>query len=945
MTSSKAESFRTAVEQLSSPSLPPASAASNIPGFAFQSPSPVTETPSRTHNTDSIGLGIGLTDDDSQQTPTRTRPMSFSEASAIVKRVIESEEDTLEPASERVDNDPVIASEPSAVRELSRETSLLRPALDDETYQGFSYINDDDTPYKERPFFHEDSHNETMLAQSDLGSAHSVSPLSERFDQDDVLTSQARTDSRRVSQLSTMSMQQSVEVMVIPNVPKQRQKLRHANKNPSLRAASDSQSSNRSSLQSSSDYKPKLNRMLGKLPNATANSSLHSDSGISMVGSDHIMKRWSKLAATDIPRRQLSSSHSQVNVSLKQNSPVFQRGSASRPATAPSGQDQSPELRNMKRRTISTSSSNSRHTGPSRGRLLTSTAPPHIPKRTSSLGATNRDVSGQRSCSSHADPGPSESKSHGRSVSQPMPQSQPAVVVGSSTNKSGALWTMQQPAAPPVALETSQISHSREVSQQSTASTQPLTPVITLSPTGPDELASPTVPLWMRRSSEASEPNTVATATGTPRRSSKEDAALLASRALLKTPFSGHSVQSGFSGTYEVHEATAINIYPHTNSSLLVIQQATPSAVNFPAHPSVRPGAYRITEVSSPTQSERARQPESMHVKIEGPGDSPTRDSDAIADSPTLPFDSPLRNPRPAPKAPSSETGTLPSMKLIPPTPLDLPTPGASNPKAAIVTGPVSLVRRALSSNNRTSGHWLASGRKKTQGGITKKRSRPVLKDDNLSPFWRPKRFWDDEDEYEDDLQASRSDSGHGRAGQGSSRTRTAPGQGGAVGDDYFSRPVRNTLGFPQSRLVISGPASLVRRLSSIRRYRSLKRKKFPPATQPVSALTPSSLTRAPRPAPAPAPSTVQRRSSLPQGVSPVRVISPSPSAMARRRKSQKRSVRFEFNPMRGFSGTSGESAGWATRAMKKRSEKKAEKKRQELKNNIGRPRLETVLE
>lgn len=65
--------------------------------------------------------------------------------------------------------------------------------------------------------------------------------------------------------------------------------------------------------------------------------------------------------------------------------------------------------------------------------------------------------------------------------------------------------------------------------------------------------------------------------------------------------------------------------------------------------------------------------------------------------------------------------------------------------------------------------------------------------DSQLNPFWRPRAFWDDVDNYrpEEEQQQSR-----------------------------HVDVVNNSLGLPQERTIITGPASLIRRISERRRQR-----------------------------------------------------------------------------------------------------------------------------
>ncbi|KAI9758607.1 MAG: hypothetical protein M4579_002983 [Chaenotheca gracillima] len=211
------------------------------------------------------------------------------------------------------------------------------------------------------------------------------------------------------------------------------------------------------------------------------------------------------------------------------------------------------------------------------------------------------------------------------------------------------------------------------------------------------------------------------------------------------TPFSTISNPSSTPEALEVSEATAVNIYPHQNKSLLVVQQQS------------RPVSNEF-EPPLPTEA-------NGHVVENG----------LTPDSFQMMIDSPLKNPREPPEPPA--------VKIIPPTPhvmtpftetevRDAPSSGGASSQTSERNRPTSsggafaLVRRALSSR-RYSDSFAAPaaalvGRfrgvdEATQTPSTSSRQRPVLAGDEkevqLSPFWRPRGFWDDLEFDDEDLE------------------------------------------------------------------------------------------------------------------------------------------------------------------------------------------------
>jgi len=144
---------------------------------------------------------------------------------------------------------------------------------------------------------------------------------------------------------------------------------------------------------------------------------------------------------------------------------------------------------------------------------------------------------------------------------------------------------------------------------------------------------------------------------------------------------------------------------------------------------------------------------------------------------------SPLRNPRRPPEPPQ--------FQVIPPTPGD---EFEQEPRydAPAVNARQGSVKRPGGSRRRSESFMSSISRNLSLKNARNKKADQEL-DGDLHPFWRPRAFWDDIDN-------PRSDEAQNRALD--------------VGI------VKNSLGLPQERTVITGPVSLVRRLSERRRQK-----------------------------------------------------------------------------------------------------------------------------
>ena len=197
-------------------------------------------------------------------------------------------------------------------------------------------------------------------------------------------------------------------------------------------------------------------------------------------------------------------------------------------------------------------------------------------------------------------------------------------------------------------------------------------------------------------------------------------------RSTQVTPFSLRSAHSSTPGTLEVNEATAVSIYPHTNKSILVVQQL-PSRDSE----SVEHSAVVASNASFAIPGPHA--PAVLHH---------TRARNLL--------ESPLKNPREPPQPPA--------FKVIPaaPTP-NLSSTNSLDRKAALVDSshtrisrfsrPITTIKRALSARRYSEAiiSPLTRGLHRRSSTTTRKRaSYSSDRDTRLHPFWRPRGFWDD---------------------------------------------------------------------------------------------------------------------------------------------------------------------------------------------------------
>ncbi|KAI5247589.1 hypothetical protein E4T43_01928 [Aureobasidium subglaciale] len=208
-----------------------------------------------------------------------------------------------------------------------------------------------------------------------------------------------------------------------------------------------------------------------------------------------------------------------------------------------------------------------------------------------------------------------------------------------------------------------------------------------------------------------------------------------------------HSSTSPFSqlsdrtDAMELNEAKAINLYPHGNKSLHMVQhvakkrlaegQDTNGDRHIDAFAAARSSEESVIQTPHPT----------FHAVIDIP--TPPR----IEDPDRIEVDSPLRNPRTAPQPP-----LLPAVIISPATPSSQfrKTPSPPSPP---LRRP-SLVEKARRYSENLIQPFLPSLSRRNSTASQRPMSQRD-RDTTLHPFWRPRGFWDDfsesEDEYSDD--------------------------------------------------------------------------------------------------------------------------------------------------------------------------------------------------
>ena len=209
----------------------------------------------------------------------------------------------------------------------------------------------------------------------------------------------------------------------------------------------------------------------------------------------------------------------------------------------------------------------------------------------------------------------------------------------------------------------------------------------------------------------------------------------------IVTPFSLRSTHSSTPGTLEVNEATALNIFPHTNRSILVIQELK----------------NKDNQENQPSSAAMI----ASNASIAMPGKlSPVLDYDSPEIRVT---DSPLLNPRDPPPPPDL-------IQVIPPTPAnanassEVIIAAAEASKANRPNAPLSNIRRAFSARHTSESVKSKSSFRRTFSLRNPNPSRQVSvrrrysfssndgEEQHLHPSWRPRRLQHQESDSDSDF-------------------------------------------------------------------------------------------------------------------------------------------------------------------------------------------------
>ncbi|KAI4151079.1 MAG: hypothetical protein LQ341_000973 [Variospora aurantia] len=244
--------------------------------------------------------------------------------------------------------------------------------------------------------------------------------------------------------------------------------------------------------------------------------------------------------------------------------------------------------------------------------------------------------------------------------------------------------------------------------------------------TGNDSISPPT-----RQQSQIGYrfPDTLNAGVTSPDEGSNGDWSALRPRSSLVTPFSLRSARSSTPGTLEVNEATAISIYPHTNKSILVVQHAPRSNSQPAEHSAIIASNAKFAIPAGSAQPPVIHEPHQL-------------------------LNSPLQNPRSPPQPPD--------FKITPPTPANMTD--ISSPDRHREESNQQLPKRRLSnrvkrafSTRRYSDAFVSPiarsfslSHRNTVTGV-RRASTGIDLERNLHPSWRPRAFWDKDDQSDSD--------------------------------------------------------------------------------------------------------------------------------------------------------------------------------------------------
>ncbi|MCJ1234748.1 hypothetical protein MMC14_002711 [Varicellaria rhodocarpa] len=624
--SSRAESFKTAREHLSSPS--------QEEGIHCSSPSEPAFDQNQLDNNSKRGgcgeIGLGL---------------DLESSGAIRPYTHDSHFDSFDGAwgssKEEVNDNSSSATELGPQHSMSLAKAIhKRPYNDEHTFRGSPHdLEESSSALRRGPSLRErvqKSKHSPPSASTERFAEQIEWPLQEKID---IESRMRQIDNRRLSQMSATST--IVEAMVVDTPPKRHRTLRHTSKHISLRTAS---SLEKGSRQSSLDSDEQLHRLVHRNARVTdrGNQSSKISDGTTILKSGLGKSQRQSFPAADIPQRRSSLKASGKNYHSGNTPAASGSGNLSRPATAPEAASNNQDFLLGKFRTIP--SSNISSTTSKSKSAVTKPLPPTIPTRSSSLSApTSRNVSRTTSLTS--------TSLHAHNLQNELQNSQ----------------------APPQ-------------------------PIFQLTPDTDNPSRTPEV-------------------------SHSDDFASLRPRSRLVTPFSVASMQSSTPGTLEVNEATVVNIYPHNNRSILVVQQMA--------------------------RRDSQQEPETVATVVEKVNIALTRSKTPPSHRPRQLVDSPLRHPREPPKPPV--------LSIIPPTPLPPlgPSMAETSRKSDDRDRPLSMIKRALS-GRRYSESFISPIRRSFSKRHTFMHRRPAASEDTtnnkFSPFWRPRGFWDDLSDSESDF-------------------------------------------------------------------------------------------------------------------------------------------------------------------------------------------------
>lgn len=251
-------------------------------------------------------------------------------------------------------------------------------------------------------------------------------------------------------------------------------------------------------------------------------------------------------------------------------------------------------------------------------------------------------------------------------------------------------------------------------------------------------------------------------------RSASRSASRTEEHAMARHLYSQSTPFSQFSDTVEVTEATAVSIYPHNNNSLLVVQQMSRGNSMLPEQHQLA-GATLLTP-QDPRHAQTASSSKSdRNEDDEEPPSQPTLNFEPSTPPMQIDMpgfggvDSPLQNPRDPPEPPM--------INFIPPTPMEeiekQLTPGPPGPPSRSDSHPqrrLSVLQRARRYSDNLITPLLARTAinrarydRDSERHTHQNPHVPTVNDEDgtLHPFWRPRGFWDEfsdsEDESEDE--------------------------------------------------------------------------------------------------------------------------------------------------------------------------------------------------